>query len=155
MEYKTKSSKTNPLLLQKWENLSFMHWSVDKKIISKYIPNGLTLDLYDNGAYIGLIPFMMKNVRPKWGFSVPFISNFPEFNIRTYVKKGNVRGVFFITLDAQSIVTRIYASNFFHLPYRYSRGFVVEKNGLFSWNSNRLYKGYELKGSCEGYGKYR
>ena len=63
--------------------------------------------------------------------------------------------MFFITLDAQSIITRIYASNFFHLPYRYSRGFVVEKNGLFSWNSNRLYKGYELKGSCEGYGKFR
>ena len=60
MEYKNKGSKTNPLLLQKWETLSFMHWSVDKKIISKYIPNGLTLDLYDNGAYIGLIPFMMK-----------------------------------------------------------------------------------------------
>ena len=115
MEYKTKSSKTNPLLLQKWENLSFMHWSVDKKIISKYIPNGLTLDLYDNGAYIGLIPFMMKNVRPKWGFSVPFISNFPEFNIRTYVKKGRNRGVFFLTLDAQSIITRIYASIFFSI----------------------------------------
>ena len=63
--------------------------------------------------------------------------------------------MFFITLDAQSIITRIYASNFFHLPYRYSRGFVVEKNGLFSWNSNRLYKGYELKGSCEGYGNFR
>ena len=154
MEYKTKSSKTNPLLLQKWENLSFMHWSVDKKIISKYIPNGLTLDLYDNGAYIGLIPFMMKNVRPKWGFSVPFISNFPEFNIRTYVKKGRNRGVFFLTLDAQSIITRIYASIFFQLPYRYSRGFVKKKNGSFLWSSSRLYKGFELEGSCKGYGEF-
>ena len=154
MEFKNRVSKSNPLLLQKWETLSFMHWSVDKKIISKYIPNGLTLDLYENGAYIGLIPFMMKNVRPRWGFSVPFISNFPEFNIRTYVKKGNKRGVFFLTLDAQSIITRIYASNFFHLPYRYSRGYVIRKNGSFLWSSNRLYKGFELEGSCEGYGEF-
>ena len=155
MEKIKQAPKTNPILLQKWEKLSFMHWRVDKEIINKHIPKDLSLDLYDNVAYIGVIPFMMKNVRPRWGFSVPFISNFPEFNIRTYVKKGNIKGVFFITLDAQSIITRIYASNFFHLPYRYSRGFVVEKNGLFSWNSNRLYKGYELKGSCEGYGKFR
>ena len=150
-----KTLKTNPILFQKWEKLSFMHWRVDKNIIKRHIPDNLTLDLYDNEAYIGLIPFMMKNVRPWWSVSVPFISNFPEFNIRTYVKKGNTRGVFFITLDAQSIITRIYASNFFHLPYRYSRGYVIDKNGSFSWRSNRLYKGYKLKGSCEGYGEYQ
>ena len=154
MEKIKQAPKTNPILLQKWENLSFMHWRVDKEIINKHIPKDLSLDLYDSAAYIGVIPFMMKNVRPRWGFSVPFISNFPEFNIRTYVKKGSKRGVFFLTLDAQSIITRIYASNFFHLPYRYSRGFVIKKNGSFLWSSNRLYKGFELEGSCKGYGEF-
>ena len=112
MEKIKQSSENNPILFQKWEKLSFMHWRVDKEIIKRHIPKNLTLDLYENEAYIGLIPFMMKNVRPRWGFSIPFISNFPEFNIRTYVKKGNTKGVLFITLDAQSIITRIYASNF-------------------------------------------
>ncbi len=154
MEKIKQSSENNPILFQKWEKLSFMHWRVDQEIIKKHIPKNLTLDLYENEAYIGLIPFMMKNVRPRWGFSIPFISNFPEFNIRTYVKKGNTKGVLFITLDAQSIITRIYASNFFYLPYRYSRGYVIDKKGSFLWSSNRLYKGYRLKGSCEGYGEF-
>ena len=77
--------KNKHLLLQNWENLSFMHWIVNKDILGKHIPEGLELDLYQNNAFVGVIPFMMKNVRPRWGPSIPYISNFPEFNIRTYV----------------------------------------------------------------------
>ena len=107
-----------------------MHWRVDKEIINKHIPKDLSLDLYDSVAYIGVIPFMMKNVRPRWGFSVPFISNFPEFNIRTYVKKGNVRSVFYYFGCSKYNYKNI-CFKFFHLPYRYSRGFVVEKMVYF------------------------
>ena len=150
MEKILDTNKSNFILLQSWENLSFMHWKVDKEILKKYIPKNLTLDLYKNEAYIGVIPFMMKNVRPRWGVSVPFISDFPEFNIRTYVRSKNIKGVFFLTLDAQSIITRIYASNFFHLPYRYSRGFVKRKRNSFFWKSNRIFGDYDLEGSCKG-----
>ena len=66
METIKQASKTNPILLQKWETISFMHWRVDKEIINKYIPKNLSLDLYDSVADIGVIPFMMKNVRPRW-----------------------------------------------------------------------------------------
>lgn len=150
MEKPFNTRRTNYILLQSWENLSFLHWRVDKEILIQHIPKHLTLDLYRNEAYIGIIPFMMKNVRPRWGVSVPFISNFPEFNIRTYVKFKNIKGVFFLTLDAQSIITRIYASNFFHLPYRYSRGFVKRKNSSFFWKSDRILGDYGLEGSCKG-----
>ena len=147
--------ENKPLLIQDWENLSFMHWVVNKKILNQYIPEGLKLDLFHNNAYIGVIPFMMKNVRPRWGASVPFISNFPEFNIRTYVKIGKTKGVFFLTLDAQSIITRIFASNFYYLPYKYSRGFVKSKDNFYYWKSKRVFTDYSLEGSCEGLGEYR
>ena len=52
--------KNKHLLLQNWENLSFMHWIVNKDILGKYIPEGLELDLYQNNAFVGVIPFMMK-----------------------------------------------------------------------------------------------
>ena len=81
MEKPFNTNRTNYILLQSWENLSFLHWRVDKEILIQHIPRHLTLDLYRNEAYIGIIPFMMKNVRPRWGVSVPFISNFPEFNL--------------------------------------------------------------------------
>ena len=125
--------KNQYLLLQNWENLSFMHWAVYKNILNQYIPKGLKLDLYNGQAYVGVIPFMMKNVRPRWGFSIPFISDFPEFNLRTYVRSGKVKGVFFLTLDAQSIITRMFASNFYYLPYKYSRGFIKRKDNIYYW----------------------
>ena len=146
--------KNKHLLVQNWKSLSFMHWMVNKEILSEYIPEGLKLDLFHNDAFVGVIPFMMKNVRPRWGTAVPLISNFPEFNIRTYVKVGKTRGVFFLTLDAQSMITRIFASNFYYLPYKYSRGFVKRKNNFYYWKSKRLFNDYSLEGSCEGLGEY-
>ena len=59
-----------------------MHWEVDKKIIASLIPENLNIDLFENKAYIGVIPFKMQNVSPRWAFPLPFISSFPEFNIR-------------------------------------------------------------------------
>ena len=142
------------ILNQSWKDISFMHWKVDKNLLSKIIPKGLVLDLYEDEAYVGVIPFMMKNVRPRWGPSISFISNFLEFNIRTYVKSRKTKGVFFLTLDAQSMITRIFASNFYHLPYRYSRGYVRGKGKFYSWKSRRLIGDFGLEGSCEGMSEY-
>ena len=70
---------------QEWKFLTFMHWEVDQEKLAKYIPDGLEIDLYEGRAYVGVIPFVMSNVRPRIAFSVPGISTFPEINIRTYV----------------------------------------------------------------------
>ena len=75
-------------LSQEWRNLTFMHWEVRPEKIAPYIPEGLELDLFEGKAYVGVIPFQMRNVRPRFLPSVPGISTFPEFNIRTYVKKN-------------------------------------------------------------------
>ena len=72
-------------LIQEWRNLGFLHWEVDPERLAPYIPEGLQLDTFEGKAYVGTIPFMMTNVRPRLTFSVPWISTFPEFNIRTYV----------------------------------------------------------------------
>ena len=71
-------------LNQNWVNLTFMHWEVEHDLLKKYIPEDLELERYDGKTYVGTIPFRMEKVRPKYLPSVPFISNFAEFNIRTY-----------------------------------------------------------------------
>ena len=81
-------------LVQKWKYLTFMHWRVSPKILSHYLPEGIELDLYEGNAYVGLIPFLMKDVHPRLLFPINGISNFPEFNIRTYVKVNNKPGVY-------------------------------------------------------------
>ena len=72
-------------LSQEWRNLTFMHWKVDPARLEPYIPAGLTLDLHEGQAYVGTIPFEMRKVRPRGWPWVPGVSNFPEFNVRTYV----------------------------------------------------------------------
>ena len=64
--------------------------------------------------------FVLKNVRPRVS-SVPGISTFAEFNVRTYVVKDGQPGVFFLTLDAKSLVTCVHAPSAYGLAYRYAK----------------------------------
>ena len=50
---------------QEWRDLTFMHWKVDPKRLEQHLPDGLEIDFFDGEAYVGVIPFMMKNVHPK------------------------------------------------------------------------------------------
>ena len=141
-------------LNQEWRHLSFLLWIVDKKYILPYIPKGLELDTYNNNAYISTIPFLMKDVMPRFLPSLNYISTFPEFNIRTYVKYKNKSGVFFLTLDAQSKITCLFAPYAYGLPYRYAKGSVQSKNMTYSWRSKRLSDSAELKGYCKPFGEH-
>ena len=64
-------------LSQEWRNLTFMHWEVEPSNLEPYIPDGLEIDLFEGKAYVGTIPFQMRNVRPRflpavpWNFDIP------------------------------------------------------------------------------------
>lgn len=139
----------NHSLIMKWKYLTFMHWEVSAKVLSSYIPNGMELDLFEGKAYIGLIPFLMSDVHPRLLFPLSIISDFPEFNVRTYVKVKNKSGVFFLTLDAQSYISCLYAPYAFGLPYNYSKGSIKVDNKKYTWRSTRSKKGFELSGCSE------
>jgi len=140
--------KRSHSLIQEWRNLSFLHWEVDPEKLMPYIPEGVEIDFFEGKSYVGLIPFQMKNVRPRFLPAVPGISTFPEFNIRTYVKKNGKAGVLFLTLDAQSRITCAYAPRAYGLPYNYAKCKLKIKEDNFEWESRRNKDGFELKGSC-------
>ena len=139
-------------LNQEWKHLTFMHWEVDPIFLEPYIPKGLELDLYDGKAYVGTIPFLMSKVHPKSLFWVPGISFFPEFNIRTYVTKDGKGGVLFLTLDAKSRITCIYAPLAYGLPYRYSKCKLSVNQESYTWSSKRIKDGAELIGKSKSIG---
>ena len=132
---------------QEWRDLTFMHWRVDPKRLQQHLPDGLAIDFFDGEAYVGVIPFMMKNVHPKGLVSVPGISTFAEFNVRTYVVKDGQHGVFFLTLDAKSLVTCLYANRAYGLAYRYAKARVKRHGDALTWTSRRSSDGAELIGS--------
>ncbi len=110
------------VMRQQWRDLLFLHWEVPATLLQSLIPDELTLDTFEGKAYIGLVPFTMRNVRPIWAPSVPPLSNFHETNVRTYVHyKGRDPGVWFFSLDAANPIAVQIARLWFKLPYYYAR----------------------------------
>ena len=105
------------LMTQSWHNLLFAHWPVDAALLRSQMPPGLPLDLYDGQAWIGVVPFRMTNVAPRLVPALPWVSEFAELNVRTYVTVGGKPGVYFFSLDAESALAVAAARSLLHLPY--------------------------------------
>lgn len=105
------------VMAQTWEYLLFMHWVVPAELLQNHLPNGLTLDTYAGQAWIGVVPFLMNHVRLRGLPPVPLTSRFPELNVRTYVVKAGLPGVWLFSLDAANPLAVAIARRTFHLPY--------------------------------------
>lgn len=116
------------VIRQDWIHLAFLHWALDPEQLRPLIPAPLRLDTFEGKAYLGLVPFLMDNVRPRFLPCVPGISHFPELNIRTYVIHDGKPGVLFFSLDATSRIAVELGRRFFHLPYVPAR-MRVDPNG--------------------------
>lgn len=110
-----------PVMRQQWSGLAFFHWRVDAAAIAARLPDGLHVDKFDGSAWLGLVPFFMRRVRPLMLPPVPWLSWFLELNVRTYVYDTEGRaGVWFFSLDCNQPVAVEVARRFFHLPYEHA-----------------------------------
>lgn len=106
------------VMFQSWHDLLFLHWEIEPELIQASLPPGLTVDTWEGKAYIGIVPFLMRNIRPRFLPAVPGISNFHEVNVRTYVyDKHGTPGVWFYSLDANQWLAVRLARSLFQLPY--------------------------------------
>jgi uncharacterized protein YqjF (DUF2071 family) len=113
------------LLTQSWHDLLFAHWRVDVSALRLAVPAGFDLDLFDNEAWLGIVPFQMTNVGLRGIPPLPWISAFAELNVRTYVRVGDRPGVYFFSLDAARWLAVKAARTFLNLPY-YTAEMTVE-----------------------------
>jgi uncharacterized protein len=103
---------------QRWRSLLFLHWEVPAGALRELVPERLAIDLFEGRAYVGMVPFTMRDVRPWWSPSVPGVSNFHELNLRTYVHhQGAEPGVWFFSLDAANSLAVLLARTGWSLPY--------------------------------------
>ena len=105
------------IMTQTWHDLLFAHWPVDPEKLRAVMPAGLAPDLYEGKAWLGIVPFRMTNVAPRGVGPIPFVSAFPELNVRTYVTLDRKPGIYFFSLDAGSAVAVAAARALFGLPY--------------------------------------
>lgn len=104
-----------------WIDLAFLHWRVPLDMLRPLVPPGLAIDTYDGSAWVGIIPFEMRDVAPSGLPPIPTASDFPELNVRTYVSHSGKSGVWFFSLDAGSWLAVMGARGAANLPYFHAR----------------------------------
>ena len=127
-----------------WDDLLFLHWDFAPDVVQRLLPPGLEVDTYEGRAWVGLVPFTMRDVRPYWlpklGHLGAFYETFPELNVRTYVVRDGIPGVWFFSLDAGSSFAVLAARLWFKLPYFKARMHLHRgRDGLVRYGSRRLW----------------
>ena len=125
------------IMTQTWHDLLFAHWPVDAAALKAHVPAGFEIDLYEGQAWVGVVPFHMTNVAPRGVPALPWVSAFPELNVRTYVRVKGRPGVYFFSLDAANPVAVGVARTLVHLPYFTAAMTVEQKEGWIHYRSER------------------
>lgn len=140
------------IMTQTWHDLLFAHWPVDAQVLASKIPPPLEVDLFDGQAWLGIVPFHMTNVAPRGVPALPWVSAFPELNVRTYVSVGNKPGVYFFSLDAGNPLAVTVARAMFHLPYFSASMQVQQRDGTVRFSSRRTASDSRRAELVAGYG---
>jgi uncharacterized protein YqjF (DUF2071 family) len=122
---------------QSWRDLLFAHWPIEARELRRLVPGGLEIQEFDGTAWIAVVPFRMTGVMHRPMPDLPWISAFPELNVRTYVERGGKPGVWFLSLDATNPLAVWAARTFFHLPYHRARMTLVAKGDDVEYRSAR------------------
>jgi len=101
-----------------WADIAFAHWPVPVEIMRPLIPRELELDVHDGVAWVGLIPFEMRDCHFRGIPPLPGLGTFLECNVRTYVRHQGIPGVWFFSLDAASRIAVIGGRVVWGLNYR-------------------------------------
>jgi uncharacterized protein YqjF (DUF2071 family) len=131
-----------PIMRQDWRDVTFLHWGADPAEIRRLIPPQLEPDVFDGSAWVGLVPFLIENLSTPKGPQIPWVSRFPETNVRTYVVDGaGRRGVWFFSLDAARWPAVIGARAGFGLPYYWAWMSIRRSGSVVRYASRRLTPG--------------
>jgi len=129
------------VMAQSWHDLLFAHWQVDAIVLGSLLPSQLQIDTFEGSAWLAIVPFRMTGVRLRGTPALPWLSVFPELNVRTYVTCDGQPGVWFFSLDAGNPLAVTIARAWFHLPYFRARMMCVEREGWIHYQSERTHRG--------------
>jgi uncharacterized protein YqjF (DUF2071 family) len=115
-----------PIIMdQRWMDAVFLHWRIPEAASARFMPPGVTPDVFDGSAWVGLIGFRMQGAGLGRGPGVPYLGSFNEINVRLYSRERSresegTRGVVFRSLDASRLAV-VLAARAAGIPYVWSR----------------------------------
>jgi uncharacterized protein YqjF (DUF2071 family) len=124
-----------------WDELTFIHWRYRPDAVQHLLPKGLEVETMDGSAWVGLVPFFIRVGLPRVA-PVPWMSRFPETNVRTYVRSADGRrGIWFFSLDAARLGAVLAARATYRLPYFWSRMTLEHQGATISYECRRRWPG--------------
>src|SRR5438132_9933153 len=105
-----------PFLTARWSNLAILTWEVPPALLEPHLPAGLELDRRDGRAVASLVAFDFLDTRVL-GVPWPGYRDFPEVNLRFYVRHGAQRGVVFVREFVPSRLVALLARLLYHEAY--------------------------------------
>lgn len=136
-----------------WRKLAFANYTIDPKLLQKYVPYGTELDTYNGNCYVSLVGFMFVNTK-LLGVKIPFHTNFEEVNLRFYVKRfdGSIwkRGVVFIKEIVPKpaltfVANTVYNENYETLPMQHLwEQNKTNKRVVYKWKKNNKWNSFSI-----------
>jgi hypothetical protein len=114
-----------PAFLGDWAEATFVHFAVEPRRLQPFVP--FELDLYEGRAYVSLVAFTMRHMRPAWLDSpagellLRAIMPCRFLNVRTYVRAGGCDGICFLGEWLSQWVNIPFGPLLYGLPYRAGR----------------------------------
>jgi uncharacterized protein YqjF (DUF2071 family) len=123
---------------QSWLHLLFAHWPVAPEDLRPAVPAAVPIDTFEGSAWIGITPFEVVGARPRGLPPVPWLSRFPELNVRTYATIDGRPGIWFLSLDAARAAAVHGARATYRLPYHHARMSVTRRGDRVAYRSESL-----------------
>ncbi|HEX3165766.1 MAG TPA: DUF2071 domain-containing protein [Chitinophagaceae bacterium] len=139
-------------LTAEWRKLIMANYEIDPGILKKYVPAGTGLDTWNNKYYVSLVGFMFLKTKLR-GVTIPFHSNFPEVNLRFYVRYRSEnawrRGVVFINefvpKPAITFVANIfYKEHYITCPMKHKWEIGEQLTIGYYWKNNNKWNEMEV-----------
>jgi uncharacterized protein YqjF (DUF2071 family) len=105
---------------QEWNKVLMLHYQVPIAWIQSLIPKNISIDTFEDKAYVSIVVFTMEHLRPKYLPTIKLLSNFHEINVRTYVIHNNKPGVYFLNIEAEKTLAAMVSKALSGLPYEKS-----------------------------------
>jgi uncharacterized protein YqjF (DUF2071 family) len=139
-------------MAQTWADLLFCHWPVAPEQLAPHVPASLPLDRFDGSAWLSVTAFEVQGTRLRGTPPPPRLSRFAELNVRTYVTRGGRPGIWFLSLDAASMLAVAVARGVYRLPYLRARMEIRRDGPWIDYRSER----HDPRGAPAGFeARYR
>ena len=113
-----------PLFYASWDHAVMIHYEANPEALQSCVP--FELDLRDGHAFVSLVAFTLRRMRPRRGgrigeWLLKPIATHEFLNVRTYVRANDEPGIFFMVEWLSNRLSVPLGPPLFGLPYRYGQ----------------------------------